>query len=265
MIAKFTTMIFLLGVCMCAGLQANLNGQDFRVVSQVFVGDSDSPSSENLTLYQSGLAFDFQMDQASPGTPSEVVIFDSRKKQLVLLDVKRQLRTDIEDFELLKMLEGLRSTAETNEEVDFLINPELETSYDVDENLITVSNDDMTYQVRGRAPDDLVGMPMFYEAMDRFTQLSASDPKRLPPFARMAVNQQIRKHGLFPKQIDLSMRAGAISRNEFRARSKHTVTWQLSQQDIASIQEAKEYWMSFEKVTIGVYRGIDEPRTALSK
>ena len=262
--SKFSAMVLLLGVSMFVGSEDRLDGQDFQVVSQVFVGESEEPSSENLTLYQSGLAFDFLMDVGTD-TPTEIVIFDSRKKQLVLLDVKRQLRTDIEDFELLKMLEGLRNSAETNQDADFLLNPQLETEFDSDANLISVGNDDMSYRVHGKAPEQLVGMPLFYEAMNRFTQLSASDPKRLPPFARMAVNQEIKKHGLFPAEIELTMRAGAVSRNEFRARSTHTVSWQLSQQDIASIEKAKEYWMSFEKVGIGVYRGIDEARTALNK
>lgn len=263
MIAKFRTIVFLLGVWMCAGIHTNVSGQDFRVDSRVFVGGEETPASQNLTLYQSGLAYDFQLDGS--GTPSEVVIFDSRKKQLVLLDIKRNLRTDIESFELLKMLEGLRASVELNEDANFLLNPQLETRFDSDTNIITVGNEDMTYEVHGKAPEELVGMPMFFEAMDRFTQLSASDPKRLPPFARMAVNQEIRKHGLFPAEIELTMRAGAVSRNEFQARSVHTVTWQLSQQDLARIEQAKEYWMSFEKVSIGVYRGVDEARTVLSK
>lgn len=262
--SKFSAMILLLGVSMLVGSQDRLDGQDFRVESKVFVGDADAPASENLTLYQSGLAFDFLMDRETE-TPAEIVIFDSRKRQLVLLDVKRRLRTDIEDFELLKMLEGLRNSAEANPDANFLLNPELETEFDADANVISVRNDDMSYQVHGKAPEQLVGMPLFYEAMNRLTQLSASDPNRLPPFARMAVNQEIKKHGLFPQEIELTMRAGAVSRNEFRARSTHTVTWQLSQQDTASIAKAKEYWMSFEKVRIGVYRGIDEPRTALNK
>ena len=246
-------------------MQNESHGQDFRVESQVFVGGSNSPASENLTLYQSGLAYDFQMDVTAPGTPLEIVIYDSREKKLVLLDMQRKLRTDIPDFELIKMLESLRESGASKEDANFLLNPELESNFDVKSDTITVTNDDMTYRAKGKAPENLVAMPMFYEAMDQFTRLSASDPKRLPPFARLALNREIRNHGLFPVGIEMSMRAGAISREEFNARSTHTVMWQLSRNDIARIEEAKRHWMSFEKVSIGDYRGIGERQAALSK
>ncbi len=259
-------LMLLIGLAVGAGMVGNLAAQDFRVESQVFVGDAGSPSSENLTLYLEGVAYDFQMSAESPGEPIEVVIFDSRNKVLVLLDIERELRTDIADFELLKMLQGLRESAKENEASDFLLNPELASNFDINTNVLTVSNDDMTYRAKGEAPpQDLIGMPLFYEAMEQFTRLSASDPKRLPPFARLVLNREIRKHGLFPTSIEMSMRAGAITRNEFNARSAHTVIWQLSQQDRERIQFAKKQWMNFEKVSIGTYRDLGERQAALSR
>lgn len=252
-------------VLMSCILQGNTDAQDFRVESQVFVGGANTPASENLTLYQSGMAYDFQMDIDAPGSPLEIVIYDSREKQLILLDLQRKLRTDIPDFELLKMLESLRASGETNEDANFLLNPELESGFDVKTDTITVSNDDLTYRARGKAPENLIAMPFFYEAMTQFTRLSASDPKRLPPFARLALNREIQKLGLFPVNIEMSMRAGAISREEFNARSTHTVMWELSKQDLMRIEEAKRNWIGFEKVSIGVYRGIAEPQVSLSK
>lgn len=262
---KIAMLALATGVFVGVGMVNRLDAQDFRVVSQVFIGDSNSPSSENLTLYQGGVAYDFQMNLQSPGTPSEIVVYDSRNKQIVLLDMQREMRTDIAEFELLKMLEGLRETAEINEDTNFLLNPQLASEFDINKSELTVSNEDMTYLAHGEAPENLVGMPLFYEAMDQFTRLSASDPRRLPPFARLVLNQEIRKHGLFPKTIHMSMRAGAITREKFVARSSHAVAWELSEEDAKRIQSAKNHWMSFEKVSIATYRELGEPQATLRK
>ena len=230
--------------------------QDFRVESRVYVGDNEVPASENLTLYSGGLAYDFQLATDETHEPIEIVIYDSRQRTFVLLDTVRELRTDIADFELLKMLENLRSAVEQNEDLDFLMNPQFEKTFDIDTGWIALTNNDITYRARGEAPRDLSAMPFFYEAQDQFTRLSASDPKRLPPFARLALNSEIRRQGLFPAEIEVNMRSGTVAKKEFRAHSNHVVVWQLSKQDQRRIDEAKSRWMTYEKVALGEYRQL---------
>lgn len=260
-----TLSLLSMAMVLGAGTDRTLTAQDFRVESQVFVGKATSPASENLTLYQGGLAYDFQLNAESPDEVLEVVIYDSRNKQLILLDTRRKLRTDVPDYELIKLVESLKSTADDNQDVDFLVNPQLESNYDVKTNWISVANDDIAYRATGKAPEQLAAMPVFYEAMDQYTRLSASDPKRLPPFARLALNREIRRYGLFPTEIEVNLRAGAITRNEFSARSTHTVMWQLSKRDLQRIEKAKSQWMSFEKVGIAKYRGLDARQAALDE
>lgn len=232
-------------------------GQEFRIESQVFVGDTTQPAAENLTLYRGEMVYDFRLANDASHEPIEIVIYDSRKRQFTLLDLSREIRTDIADFELLKMLQGLKETAETNEDAIPLVEPKFERDFEVSNKTITLTNDDITYQAIGESPEDLSAMPLFYEAMDQLTKLSVSDPSRLPPFARMALNQEIKKHGMFPIEIRVHMREGVVTRQAFDAKSKHTALWKLSNRDTQRIDDAKRKWMKYRSVPLGEYRQIE--------
>ena len=250
------TSKFLPVICVTC-FAAAASGQDYRINTQVFVGDSQTPVSENLTLYNGDLVYDYQLAMDANQTTTEIVIYDSRQKSFVLLDVKRELRTDIQQFELLKMMENIRQTAEVNEDVSFLVDPQFDDpKFDIDENTLTVSNNDMTYVARCEGARELAAMAIFYDAMDQFTRLKASDPQSLPPFARLELNRAIRNHGLFPTQIEFMMKAGTLFDQEFRARSRHTTVWSLSNKDRERIASTKRQWMSFKKVSFGEFRNI---------
>lgn len=233
-------------------------GQDFRVVSQIFVDGTATPVTENLTLLSGRLAYDFQLATDGSNEVTEIVIFDQRKRQLILLDIKRELRTDIADFELLKMVENLRTISEFNEDTDFLLNPQFERQVDLKAKTITLSNDHMTYRATGAANSETERLAIYYDTMDQLTRLSASDPARLPPFSRLALNREIRRNGFFPAEVEVSYRAGAVTKDEFNARSTHSPVWQLSNEDRKRIEIAKRYWMQFEKVTLGDYRDLGQ-------
>ena len=44
---------------------ANLLGQDFRIDSQVYVSGKNLPVSENITLFSSGIIYDFQLSNGA--------------------------------------------------------------------------------------------------------------------------------------------------------------------------------------------------------
>ena len=241
---------------------SDILAQQFRIESTVTSGPSSTAASENLTLYDGSMVYDFQMSLTSPGQVLEIVIFDSRQKLLVMLDVERRLRVDIPEHELIKMVEGLRTTAQQNEDALFLVNPDFEEEYDRSTGWISLSSPEITYRARGQSPSDTTVMPLFIDALNHFTRLSASDPQRLPPFPRIALNQSISKFGIIPTEIEMKIAAGLLSKNEISAASQHTPIWRLSNQDKSRIEQAKKQWMSYKKVSIGTYRGLTNAATA---
>jgi len=232
--------------------------QEFRVESQVFVEGTATPVSENLTLFNGQIAYDFQLATDGSNAVKEVVVFDARNRQFVLLDIKREIRTDIAEYEILKMVENLRGVSEIDEDTNFLLNPRFELEVDHTKKTISLTNDDMTYRATGAENVNRDALGIYFDSMDQMTRLSASDPTRLPPFARLALNQEIRRNSFFPAEIQVTYRAGAVTKDEFSARSKHTPVWQLSKEDHLRIQKAKQQWMQFEKVSLGVYRGLEQ-------
>ena len=242
-------------------LVAQDSTQDFRVESQVFVDGTATPVAENLTLFSGQIAYDFQIAPDGSNEVTEIVIFDQRNRQFILLDLKREMRTDIADYELLKMVENLRTISETNEDTDFLLNPQFETQVDRATKTITLTSEYITYRATGAAKNETERLAAYYDSMDQLTRLSASDPARLPPFPRLALNREIRRNGFFPAEVEVSYRAGAVTKEAYNARATQTPVWELSNEDRERIEMAKRYWVQFEKVTLGTYRGLDQQAT----
>ena len=253
----FCATLFATATNRLAAQEAATAQENFRVESQIFADSGEAPVAENLTLFNGHMVYDFQMTTDGSNEVAEIVIFDQRNRQLVLLDLKRELRTDIAEFELLKIVENLRTISEVDEDTNFLLNPQFETEVDLKGRSITLSNDQMTYRATGAENSQTERLAIYYDSMDRLTRLSASDPTRLPPFPRLALNREIRRNGFFPAEVEVTYRAGAMTKNELNARSKQTPVWQLSNEDRKRIELAKRQWIQFEKVTLGTYRGLD--------
>jgi hypothetical protein len=73
----------------CSG---KLLGQDFRVDTDVYLGDDKETFSEHLTLFRGSVVYDFEVKSSE-----EITILDLQKKdgEIVLLDVKRRKRADL--------------------------------------------------------------------------------------------------------------------------------------------------------------------------
>lgn len=65
-------------------------GQDFRIETDVFVGNEERASMTTLTLFQGSTVYDY-LGTEQP----EITIFDAKRGRFVLLDCQRQIRTSI--------------------------------------------------------------------------------------------------------------------------------------------------------------------------
>jgi len=100
---------------------------------------------------------------------------------------------------------------------------------------------------------------MYYQFLNNFTRLIATDPSKIPPFARMELNNSIRRLGWIPSEVQISVRKNALFRQEFNAKSKHFVFTKLSNKDFERIAKAKTQWRSFKTVDLSEYRGLKKP------
>lgn len=239
-------------------LNQDLSGQEFRIESQVYAAQSTQPISHNVTLFTPKLIYDTRLSNDAEPKPIEHVVFDTRQKTLILLDTQREVRVEILDLELLKILEGLRRETMQNDRTKFLTNDTFEEETDWSDGWVTLTSPSITYRFRGSQPEDISFLPLYFEFLDHFTRLKASDPTMIPPFPRMKLNQAIKKLGWIPDEVQIDARRNGLFREPIKAFSKHVLTKGLTTSDQEMIEQVKKQWMQYKEVPLIEYRGIEK-------
>jgi hypothetical protein len=232
--------------------------QQFRMESVVRLAGKEEVLSENLTLFDERLVYDFSFTPDGTRTLLEIVVHDVARQKFVLLDVPRAMRLELEHFQLVQMLEQLRVQANEDAGMEWLVHPAMQEEFDLDAGTLVLASDKIRYTAQCERPSDPAMLGALYGFMDQFTLLSASDPRRLPPFARMQFNQALRKYGFVPKAIELTVSGGGLLRPDLHVVTEHTLINQLSSTDRERIDQAREYWISFSKVKLAEYRQLEQ-------
>lgn len=228
----------------------------FRIESQVYVDGGQTPVSQNVTLFDDGIVYDFQMETSANLPPSEIVIFDERKRELILMDVGRKLAWTVADLRLLKMLDQLRRETVNNDKASFLVNQSFTETHDWSSDILTLESKSIRYRMTGTRPGNDMILPRYYDFLDQFTRLSASDPKRLPPFPRLTLNKSIKKMGWIPSEVKIKVEPNSFFKEPFSATSKHMLAMSLSEADHERIKFARKCWFEFESCSLPEYRQI---------
>ncbi len=235
----------------------DLSAQEFRIETEVVRGDDPTPISENLTIFDDNLIVDFMLRPDKTRFPTEVVAFVVSEKRFVLLDTTRKVKAEIIESELLKMLAALQSAPFIDEDNRFLFHPQFEETLDPVTGVLELRSPRLIYRVRGERPPREMVLHVYFEFIDQFARLNATDPRRMPPFARLILNQAIKKHGMIPNEIELTLYPHAENEEEpVRLRTRHVTMWDLSRTDRERIESAKRYWTEFQPVTLKEYRRL---------
>ena len=240
-----------------------LTAQDFRIETEVFRGNSSEPISENLTLFSGNLILDFMLPTDRTRFPDEIVIYQSREKQFVLLDTRRQIKTEILEGEVLKILAALQNSSIAEKGNEFLFQPEFQEHFDISSGLLTLESEQLTYQVRGKRPTDENQLHRYFEFIGQFARLNATDPRRMPPFARLKLNQSLQKYGVIPEAVQLTITPSRNSPQEMiELRTTHNLISSLSEKDEKRIESAKRYWIDFKPVSLSQFRDLQKASLA---
>ncbi len=238
--------------------------QEFRIETEIYQGAESDPVSESLTLFAGGLIYDFLLVDSDETKAEQVAIFDTHQRKFILLDAARKIKATVPEHQLIRFLNALKSDGMVRNE--FLVNPEFQENYDTASGSLVLSSDQMTYETAGKKPTDGTVLPIYYEFIDQFARLNATDPRRMPPFARLKLNTAIKKYGFIPDEVKLSLAISeGDSKHRVELKSKHHVIWELSSQDRETIELAKEYWITFRDVTLQDFRGLSKSAADASK
>lgn len=254
----------LLVFVMSATVTATCIAQEFRIETDIYVDDSRKPASENLTLFNSEAVFDFQLARKSE-TPVEVVVYNFKERKFVLLDPSRKIKYEADQRKLDHFVKSLREDEVFRKRMPFLFDPEFESTYDEKDQKLTLKSENLTYRCNGERTSNK-DMSRYFEFIDQYALLNVTDPKKLPPFARLELNKLIKENSLMPKTVEMELNLPSSNgTRKIRAKSKHFVIWKLSKTDQARIASATKMITEFKTVGIEEYRELNRNQTSASQ
>lgn len=250
-------------VCLIASPAERVLGQidrelEFKIETKMFTGSGKEAVFMNKTIFSEGLIFDFPK---APGNqaPEEVLVYDSNLKVISLLDLKRQMQLKLMDVQLKKMTDSVRQQMATDDRSRAMIEQTFEENLDADKGSFElVGSQNMTYRLYGKTPESPKLLSAYFEFLDVFTQVQITDPKKLPPFARLRLNESIRRIGWVPDRVEISVGKSDFFPSSFKARTEHKIVMEVTDRDRAEVALAKKNWRALPEVTLAKYRGLRE-------
>lgn len=228
-------------------------GQDMRIETEVYSGKSKQPVFENITLFSGNSVYDF-----SRTGPEKITVYDRLGGKFVLLNVDQQTKVVLDQDTVDEYVGLLKSREKLNQKEPFLFNPKFEEQYDEMSSELTLSSEEMTYRIKGTKFKTEETFQAYVEFANWYSKLSATDPRQMPPFARLELNKAISKHGLIPKEVERVYRPkNNVFGNAIHAKTKHYVVWQLSRKDRQRIDNALEHITRFKEVSLGEFYGLE--------
>ncbi|MCC6492373.1 MAG: hypothetical protein IT424_05070 [Pirellulales bacterium] len=218
--------------------------QEFRIETDVIVGEEETPASHSITLFEKSAVYEFNEN------PNEIIVYrkasEGRNAQFILLDVASQRRTDVEVDRVERLIEKLSQWAANHQDplIRFSAEPTFEESFDQQSGALSLSSPKWTYKVATIEAQDAACLERYQDFIDRYTKLSTMLQNGPPPGPRLALNAALAKHRLAP--VEIQRTTGGENKNAVRA--THIFSWRLSREDRARLDEAQAFLASFDKV-----------------
>ncbi len=236
----------------------NCVGEEFRIETQLFTEKNEEASSENLTLFSNGAIYDF----LPYSDPTKIVIFDSNHDKFYLLDVKQKAKVVLEKFQVADFTDRLRANRQLVEKAPYLFEPKFTESYDENNKVLTLSNERITYEASGTRPLSQKQLKTYGIFANWYAKINATNPRNMPPFARLELNQAMQKYNFIPKSIKLTIRPeGGYFSKPIMLETRHVIHNQLTGEDRKRIEKAQSYLTQFKDVSLSTYHELEEVAT----
>jgi hypothetical protein len=242
------------------GVLAASSGQDFRVDTELFVGNEKEPALETLTIFTGGLVYDFVLTE-----PCEVVILDTLRNRFSLLDETRQVRATLNTQDLLDFTLTLESHAAESKNglLAFAARPKFQTTERTLEQNgqsfleLKLAGKPIEYTVLGQRPERPEAAKIYRHFADWYARLNATRPGNLPAGARLAVNEELGRRELLPREVTRVITPANPLARKIEVKTRHLVNWTLSGEDRRRIDRACDGLATFRAVSYDEYRGSE--------
>lgn len=216
-------------------------GPSFRVETEIFEGESTTPASRHLILFDAGVIYD--LDLANDRRAATV--FDPVRGRVILLDKQGKIQTELSTEQLIEATAKLSLAARQGGKADaFGLNAEIVPA---PEDRFETHFGEYRYATTTQS----VRNPALAQAYQEFAvwaaRLNVLRRRGAPPFGRMTLGEAIAASGRMPLDLTLQVASGRKSQTY---RAHHLVVERLSDLDRRSIDELGDALASFKQVPL---------------
>ncbi len=259
-----------------------------RVESEVFVGDKKQPVARSLTLFRNGIAWDFleqpadlaagakakdanrsdalsskQSDEPAQADGSqmvlhEIVLHDPARDRVVIIDPKRNVKTQIEAIRLERLSVSLASWARKADDrlVRWAGGPDFGDGIQEKGSSLVLVGPRVRYAVDFAAAPSGDTSAVYSHFADTAILLKALlHPGGLPPFPRLAINRRVSAAGGIPTTVtlEIDLKSALLGGHSDIVRSVHKAHPQLLAGDLDRIEEAESQVAVAESVELAAF------------
>jgi hypothetical protein len=234
---------------------------EFRILTKIYVGKEDQPSSQNVTIFRDGLVYDCME------SPEEVAVFDGPRGRFILLNPPHRLRTEITFAQLETRIAGLQAELKKRSADEgahglsaFLTAPRFDESAGAERGQTVFKSPYFQYAIKSDEARGESAAKQYADFVHWYTRLNAMrNPAML---AREPINEWLTRGRRMPVEIELTTfkkgTFGAMNKlNSYR--SHHNVAWALSVEDRKKLDEIDRWLVSFEQTPYDAYRDLQKP------
>lgn len=203
------------------------------------------PDQRSLMIFHAGKVYDY-IEPAQ-----EVTIFEPAHRRFIIVNLRRQLRSELMQDQIRKFLgmaeeEAQKKLAFADENLSpaarksldllqFQLKPEFVTTFDASKAQLVLFNPRFQYVAAGLfAPPSQDFVDKYLHVADWMAQFnSVLHPQSLLPGPRIKLDRELRNHGLLPSTVDLQ----ASAEFPIHLQAQHEWTWNLQSTDRQMIDE----------------------------
>ncbi len=240
------------GMLWLATCLAMARAEDFRVESTVFANKQKEPVSRSSTVFHAGVIYDYLAD------PPRTAVLDRTRGRFILLDADRHEKAELPLETISTAVASLRGMAEKspNAFLKFVANPQFDPQIDQETEELVFASPVLTYRLKTVAAPSAEAGQQYREFLDWTARLNAIlTPAAPPPFARLAVNDEVARRNLMSETVELVIpKQWALGGRSLTLRSEHVLTWRLLEKDHDQIARTGSQMASFKLIPFADYR-----------
>lgn len=213
-----TLMAISLAALVAIMISVPAQAENFRVTTEISEGDTVHSASN--TIFFQGRVFD-----SSDPDGNEFTVYDPTLKRIRLINIKEKIQTQLPTDAVARFTAQLKLRAPQLKDAFFL---EPNFKDESNEQRIRLAAPQLTYEAETTSAKFPGAVEEYRSFADWICQLNAMNPRNLPPFPRMELNQALHARKSLPLAVRLRL---PIDGNERVIESKHRYYWVLSRKD----------------------------------